>query len=470
MTNQGDARGVTRPGPGSLQVLTVVLAVLALPGFWGCADDLPAAADDDEDGDDDAATDDDDSLADDDDNGDDDSTGDDDSNTDAFPCNGGTDWGMIPLAERPQFLYVDPSGSLSGNGTIGDPIQTIDAAIAVAAQGGDPVLIALSEDVHQTNVVLDSSTADLWIFGCAPETTTVVPVDADAPVIGVRDTDGVRLGAMTIEGGAYGVVVAESAGRDAPIQLEDLVITAASDVGLVVDGTTGAGTAADLERVVVGGTTPGSGDRGWGVAVQEAALVAADLVISDVREIGLFGHLADVTVENGTVAAVASASDGTLGRGVHLQLLCSGALRQVEIEDTRDAGVFLAAPQDVILGSVSVHGVGEAAIPGSQDGSGDGIVASASDLGFDPTLMAVTIDSCAVDTTDRAGIVLDGTAVEVDSNTVTNSVFMPGGWGIVSQNGAVVTGTDGAYDLDAGPGDALDLNTGLLDWVSVALQ
>ena len=110
--------------------------------------------------------------------------------------------------------------------------------------------------------MLDAATADLWIFGCSPDPTTVVPADVTDTVIGVRGTDGVRLGGMTIDGGAYGIVVAQSAGDDVPIQLEDLVITGATDVGLVVDGTSGGGTEVDAQRVVVRDTSPGAGERG----------------------------------------------------------------------------------------------------------------------------------------------------------------------------------------------------------------
>jgi len=446
---------------------------LALLVGMGCAcADYDTGGYDDDTGDDDVASDDDD-MADDDDDDDsgDDDTGDDDDTTDVGPC-ADDGWGEIPVDERPEYLVVSTTGMPTGDGSVGNPYDTIEAALEHARASGGEWLIGIAEGEYtidpMAGLELGEEDEGLWIAGCSAEAVILTVGGTDMAGIAVRQTNGIQLRSLTVKGGMPAIAVTQQSGADAPIVLNDIRVSEAVGVGIVIDGTTGKSpTVAEMEAIQVSGTTTIGDQLGWGVAVQGAQASLLDVTISNVTQVGLFGHMAEIEVERLTVDGVAVDAAGTFGRGVHLQLFTDGAIRDSDILNCADAGVFLNACDAMILSDLDVSLVGAAVIPNSVSLSGDGIVASAGTLGFDPSWHPVTAANNNVHDNARAGIVLDGVEGEVDGGLYANNIFLPGGWGVVSQNGGSNNGADDTYALP-GDFDILDLNLDVLPWLVVS--
>ena len=452
--------------------MRLCLFILVLTAGCACSDyetganDDDLASDDDSTGDDDVADDDD---TDDDDDDDDDSSDDDDDTADTGPCADGG-WGDIPYTERPEFFVVSTAGSPTGDGSLESPFDAIEAAVEQARTQGGEWLIGIAEGEYTVNLELGEDDEGLWIAGCSTAGVILVPPDTDNPGIGIRQTNGAQLRSLTVKGGYPGIAVTQNSGADAPIVLADLAVSEALGVGIVIDGTTGKNpTVAELEAIAVDGTLTVGNQLGWGISVQGAQATLTDISITNVTQVGLFGHSAEIEVERLTVDNVAVDAAGTFGRGVHLQLFTEGAIRDSSVSNCSDAGVFLNACSAMILSDIEVWNTSAAVIPDSVNLSGDGIVASAGTLEFLPEFFPVAAADCNVHDNGRAGIVLDGVEGEVDGTIWADNIFMPGGWGVVSQNLGINTGADDTYDLDVEVDfDPIDLNLNVLSWMIVS--
>jgi Right handed beta helix region len=449
----------------ALTLIAMALALVAL-GF-GCADMSLSEGDDDSAyGDDDMAGDDDGS---DDDSGDDDS-GDDDTDDDQGPCGDNT-WGEIPM--EGDLILVMEGGSALGDGTLTAPLDTLANAIAAARDKGDPSTIALGPGsfpaaVELTEVAGDFTDRGLVIAGCSPAESKIVAADPAQPAIAVRAVDDVTLTGVTVEGGRPAIAISDHAGADTPIVLESVVVQYASGVGIVIDDIQSGDTTASLTNVEFSGTTVVDGNFGWGISVQRASASITGGRVHGVTGVGVFGHLADLQLDGTTIDTVATDAAGQLGRGVHLQLMSTGSVRNLVVNGCADAGIYVHMGMDLTLESNDVDGTLAAGIPDSAATSGDGIVVTMGDETFSPEFFQTTLLGNDASAGARAGILIDGAWAELVGNTGVNNVFDPGAWGIVVQNSSVVGGSDSVYDIDTDPmQDPLEINTHELNWMQV---
>ncbi len=452
-------------GLASLAGLLLVLA-------WGLG--CPAPGDDD-DGpwtdDDDAADDDaaDDDLGDDD--AADDDVGDDDSN-EGGPCGDGT-WGQIPTTG--DVLLVAAGGSAGGDGSLTNPFATLEEAVEAAREINDPVVIGIAPGDYPTNLLLtvedgQFSDSGLTIAGCAVDEVKLSPEDPSEPTVAVRGADQVTLRAFLVEGGDPGIVIADSAGAEDPVRLEGLAVRYADRAGIVIDDQGHGETSAVLSGVTVEDTVPTRGSFGWGIAVQHAQATITGGSVSGTTQVGIFGHLADLVVDGVAIDDVAVDPDGAYGRGIHLQMLCTGMVRNTAIDSCADAGLWVHTGLGITLESNVVENTVPAVVPGPGTATGDGIVVTMGDEGFQPELCPATLLGNTAGSNGRSGIVIDGVWAELVGNAAPNNIFDPGGWGIVIQNAAVIgPGGDDFLDLDASiDHDPLELNISELDWIQVA--
>ncbi len=447
----------------------ISLLALALAGH-GCADysageledDDSAAGDDDMAGDDDSVSDDD--------TGDDD-TGDDDTVQDTGPCGDGS-WGDVPLDEG-ELIVVTVDGSQSGNGTLAAPYDTLDTALAAARALGDPATIALGPGSHAaaaelTEVAGDFTDQGLIIAGCSPAETKLVAADPAQPAIAVRAVDDVTLTSLTIEGGRPAVLIHDGAGAGAPIVLSGVEVQYAVGAGIVVDDILGGDSAAALTDVEVSGTTLDDGAGGWGISVQRARATIEGGRVASTTGVGIFGHLAEVQIDGTTVESIAADGDGRLGRGVHLQMMSSGSVRNATVSGCADAGIYVHMGMGLTLESNVVTGSTGAALPDVAETSGDGIVVTMGDEAFSPEYFQTTLLGNTASDNARAGILIDGAWTHLTGNGGTDNIFDPGGWGIVVQDQSVVEGTDSVFDVDADPMvDPVMVDAGELNWMQV---
>jgi Right handed beta helix region len=448
-------------------------ALLILAGLLGC----PAAGDYDDDdggpaGDDDDASDDD---AGDDDGGDDDvgddDAGDDDT-ADTGPCGDGT-WGQIPQSGT--ILVVDDGAGSGGDGSLSNPFGTLEEAVDHARTINGEVVIGLAPGNYETNLELSTvsgqwSDDGLTVAGCSVEEVKLHPADVALPTVAVRGAEEITLRAFLVEGGDPGIVVADGSGTESPIRLEGLVVSLANRAGIVIDDTGQGDTSAVLSAVEVVDTVPVGGEFGWGIAVQHANATITGGRVAGVTQVGLFGHLAKLAVDGLEIDGVTVDDAGAYGRGVHLQLLCTGMVRNSTIDGCADAGIYVHTGIAVTLESNDVRNTQPAAIPDLAEQSGDGIVVTMGDEGFQPELFPAYLLGNTAEFNGRAGIVIDGVYAELVGNNSSNNVFDPGAWGIIAQNAAIIeVGGDSYYDMDADINTpSVELNTDELDWIQVA--
>jgi len=450
----------------TLAALLLIAGLIGCPSAGDYGDDDTAPPDDDGDDDDTAGDDD----VSDDDVGDDD-MGDDDTE-DSGPCGDGT-WGQIPQSGT--VLLVDDNAGAGGDGSLSSPFGSIEEAVDHARTINDAVVIGIAPGSYETNLEL-STVAGQWsddgltVAGCSVEEVKLYPADVALPTVAVRAAEEITLRAFLVEGGDPGIVIADGAGAESPIRLEGLVVSLAHRAGVVIDDTGHGDTTAVVSAVEVVDSVPVGGAFGWGIAVQHASATITGGSIAGVTQVGLFGHLADLAVDGLEIDGVAVDDAGAYGRGVHLQLLSTGMVRNSTVDGCSDAGIYVHTGIAVTLESNDVRNTLPAAIPGQAEQSGDGIVVTMGDEGFQPELFPSYLLGNNAEFNGRAGIVIDGVYAELVGNTAPNNVFDPGAWGIIVQNAAVIDmGGDSYYDMDADINTpSVELNTDELDWIQVA--
>lgn len=340
------------------------------------------------------------------------------------PCADGG-WGAI--GDPADTIHVQAGGDDTNDGSAQAPLLTVSAAID-AARDGTP-RIGIGPGSFEAALDLLETDGGLVVVGCSPEETILVPEVEGEPQIKVTAALDVEIGSLTLSGGDRGLWVWGGAAASA----SHVVIDDGQWSGFVVDGPF---TLLDLEDVSVTGTRSVGGVGGYGGEIDGAVVTwtgggawgntAVGVVVS--------GETADLQLSNVEIADTLPADDGAFGRGVQVQEYASARLSDTVLSNNHDAGLFSLLGDDLVLERVTVDQTAGGAV------GGDGIVVTGVDAGgrqLDPATFVVTLDDNVVTDPARAGIVLERVTATVSGNQVTGGVQ-----GLVSQEGAVVSGPD----------------------------
>jgi|GEM_PF-1252696 len=417
------------------------------------------------------------------------------------PCN--DVWGPVPDAGR---LYVAADASEDGDGSLDNPFDTVDAALAAARPGGARSIAIASGDYEGTyllsNDVDDWSDTGLEITGCGRQSTMISGVIVEVGVGGggtemrlqpVFDITGdttadvlVRdLGAL---GGRRSIIVRDGAGALGPIVFQRVDVLDAIRLGVLIDGAT---TVAHLLDVVVEEVAAELGSFGWGVSIQTGQQLASEfanpvvlegLEVRDVRGIGILADGAFLDLRGALVTGVQPNSDGRLGRGLQIQRWSQATLDGLEAIANSDAAVFLESPgraqyvvdedgdpvmdgddnpiiervEPIRLLNSFLGDTSAAPLPDGGETTGDGLVATQfadGGLGQPAQAFQVVIDGTEIAGNPRSQVLAEAVTAIMGSN----SIFSKGtAYPVVAQNGAIIEGLNGG----APPPDSVELGAG----------
>ncbi len=386
--------------------------------LWGC----PAG--DDDTGDDDAGDDDvgDDDVGDDD-SGDDD-TGDDDSGDDDTlgpgPC-GADGWGMI--ADPAHSIHVHDGGDDAGTGTVGDPLETLSAALALSRQEGQPDRIALwPGDFREHGVSLTGEDDGLAIEGCSSSSPEIL-LDSGT-TFSIAEATGVRLAGVAIWGGEPGLTI--HGGAEVEVESVGSYYPKCSGMWVL-----GAETTVHAEDVGVITGFACMGNYGAGYFVDGATATFVDASVWDTCGAGFVGVSADLTIRDSSSSCVCPVGS-PWSRGVHLEGMSTAVIEDSSFYYSWDAGIF---SMDSLSLTITGCTIGDTNAEDTAIGStGDGIVVTQSAGNADPAQFLTVLEGNIVADSPRAGVVVSGVTAELSGTTTKD--------GIYAQNGAITSGTD----------------------------
>lgn len=384
--------------------------------------------------------------------------GGDDTETPSSPCADGS-WG--DLASPASAIQVRADGDDSADGSLDAPVATLDAALAISrARSSDKTIFVGPGSYTVTDLTLAEEVGDgttdhgLTIDACADE-VTLEAGDPDNPVLRVSAATDVSLARMTLSGGTRTLFIWKAAS----VFLKKLSVRAGGVAGVVIGGHE---TLVEGEDVDVEGDDDSEAPGGFGIGISSATVRFTGLRVRKARVAGIFvdsdGRGGDLTLDQVEVEGTTAETDGTYGRGLHVQDAIHVAVTDSSFTDNQDAGVFALQATALTMDGVTVDGVASGTVPDSEDSSGDGIViTSVDDSGdlFDPAGFALSLTSSVISGHTRAGVVVEGVTAEMSGN----SVSADGLYAELAQGDAIVTGSD-TVDIAA---EALPLNRKALD-------
>ncbi len=449
----------------------LALGLLLALGCGGEGDDDSAAGDDDV-ADDDVA--DDDTTADDD---------DDDSAEPVLPPCAGGGWGAISDPDISIHVRADGSDD-TGDGTAGNPLATLDAALRMSRDRQDDKRIAVGPGVFPASLAIQADVLDslgdpatdsgLGIEGCGESETSLLALSADEPVVKVDEAEDVRLSGITLDGGRRALWVWSGA----VVDIDFVAVENATRVGIIFGGWE---TIVSASNLSVSDTLPevdGSGvEYGYGIAIQGAQVDLTDASVSGSHRIGILIDGAAATLERVSVDGTQPGSDGSLGRGIQIQNVSQALLSDLEIgaiEPNSDAGVFSQASLLLQLENTHVVATSSSALEvdgnpcGGEECPGDGIVINQRGEEDDPALYSHILLDNVVEGTARAGILVESVVAELDGNSTSGCGVVDG----VTNGSIFVQGdldTDGGDHVISGPDpvaervDAFPLNNQVVE-------
>ena len=397
-------------------------------------------------------------------------------------------------------IHVDAAAS-DGDGSLAAPLTTLGAGLELARSTGDRT-IAIAPGTYRPSEA-DRSFAladvfdddDLVLAGCGADQTVLEaivtwPVGTDETTPGAEQelqrvfdvygpVQGVEIRDLAVEGGHRGMAVRLGAGSERPIVLEGLRVDGNLRTGILVQGRD---TAVDIVDCVVRDTvSDDEGELGYGITAQAIASpwdeVTGRVVIEGGRieaatRVGLMVDRSMVEVV-GLEVLDTEPVEGELGRGMQLQNSAAGLIEGVRVSGNSDAGLFLQMPLDVTVRDSTFEATARADIPDfDEHPSGDGLCATQSEAGTDPTDWSLTLEGNTFADNGRAGALVEGVEVfegvgnEYTGNSLVGDTvtfpLAPDVDALFVQGGAVV-GSGEAVELGGGgPWGELDMYRELL--------
>lgn len=236
-----------------------------------------------------------------------------------------------------------------GVGTRAQPFATLQQALAANGRGA---VIALAPGRYEAATQpLPPNTA--LVGACAGQTTLTLSDSNPSSTTVLSNGDGVELRQLTVTGTGVGVA---AAGALARLTLEDVIIDAATGVGLRLEG----GARATGQRVVIRGTVPrADGTLGVGVQVVDGSqLELSAALITGHSSVGVFAYGA-----NSAISLSQTLVGANRGTGVWSNEGSTVTLTASVVEGNRNTGVFAATRStahltDVVVRRTAVAGGG----------------------------------------------------------------------------------------------------------------
>lgn len=370
-----------------------------------------------------------------------------DSSDSALPIGPCADGGYAEILDPGAAIHVRADGDDSGDGSLGAPLATPGAALALARAEGINQTILIGPGTFEIDANLQGddglggSDNGLALVGCAVDETTLMPVAAEESAIASTGVTGLVLRGFTLQGGRPSLWL----WRGTEAELFELAIVGAGRLGILVDGSDTIVTATGVTVSDTTAETAASGiEGGCGVQSHLAMFTATDLAITGSTTVGLLVDGGAATFVRLSVSNTVTDSTGTMGRGLQVQNYAALDMTEGAFYGNHDAGVYVTGSSPVSIRGSVVDNTAAAAIPDSTEMSGDGIVVTQGEAGTaDPTLFVVDLADNTVTGAARAGILVDGVAAALNGNVAgaDNGLVVSGG-SIFSQHGAVTSGLD----------------------------
>ncbi len=340
------------------------------------------------------------------------------------------------------------AGATGGDGSMGAPFATLDAAVAAAADG-DVVVVAQGDhaiaDVLATPLTIVgacSSGTTLTAGGTLDVTAEVTLANLRLEAADVRATAPLRFDAAIVR--TTEVYVAMTGGlqtdrtriigrvdADGPIGLERTIVGGGTRFGVHVYATTGTLTDVVLEGVAL--HTNDEDGRGPGLRVRSGAVVSGERVfVTRTSAYGVQNDASSLELTDLVVRATRPRGDGEGGIGVYGTNSSTTTLDHALVEDNLTIGVYVRNGAHVVLRDVVVHGT-RARPKDDLDGEGLTVFSEASASG----------ERVWLADNQHVGLLMRGTTVELSDLTVIDTLGRAtddkSGEGIIVEDGALLT-------------------------------
>ena len=250
-------------------------------------------------------------------------------------------WGEIEGGT--DVVFVDANAAEGGDGAQDTPFTNIQSAIDTAAERGSPV-VAVAAGTYNEILRLAAASDGMHLAGRCPE---LVVLDASG---GGQDDPGIKVGSLVSAGKEWFVSgLTVTGGRHAGVWLDGgrLSLADVSVAGNHEYGIWAWGAAGDLmlSNVSVTDTQPLSdGTLGRGLHVQSGStLLAEDCLVARNTDIGVFvgAEGAAAILDNVEVRETAQRADGSRGRGIEIQSSASLLATDCLVEANADIGIVV---------------------------------------------------------------------------------------------------------------------------------
>lgn len=277
--------------------------------------------------------------------------------------------------------YVDASAGAGGDGSESAPYASLDDALRAGATG---VLLAAGD--YSVSAPLPS---DLDLRGVCVDAVRIVAASS-RPALLVGPGQRAALTGITITGPGIGPAARGT------LVLDRVLLENLDGWGVGLNGGT-----LEAERVAIRGSFPGpSGGDGVGIsAIDGSTATLRDVVIEDVRGVGIDAEGSSITAERVVVRLVASNAAGLVGGGISALDAASLDFREGLIADVHDFGIVLQRGATATLGRVVITDVLTASAE-----------AEAAAKGIEVRDSTATLDRVTVARASSAGIFVSGPA------------------------------------------------------------
>ncbi len=178
------------------------------------------------------------------------------------PCAGGG-WGAISEFESAFHVSAD-LGSVEGDGSAESPLDSVEAALALAADSDKLRAVAIWPGSYSETLALGASKPGgpdydgVALQGCSAGEVTIEAADDGESVIWVAEASDVDLAGMTLSGGLRSLWITEGATE---LRVQDLRVVEPLRAGVVIDGPNSVVELSDLQVQDVQPDTTDSGEE-----------------------------------------------------------------------------------------------------------------------------------------------------------------------------------------------------------------